>query len=195
MTVVSAAILLFLVMDPFGNIPVFMSILKLVPPERRQRIIFRELLIALFVLVVFLFAGPYFLNIMHISEPSLRIAGGIVLFLIAIKMVFGEMESMFKGSPQGEPLIVPLAVPAIAGPSAMGTILLLMGREPSRLPEWMLSLFLAWLASAVILLLSSKLYRILGEKVLNAVESLMGLILTAISVELLLQGIRTVFEI
>jgi multiple antibiotic resistance protein len=190
MSILSACILLFLVMDPFGNIPFFLSVLKTIPKERRKRVIIRELLIALLVLMGFLFVGPYFLRVMQISEPSLRIAGGLVLFLIAIKMIFGGTQEMFKGTPEGEPLIVPLAVPAIAGPSTVATILLLVGQEPSRWPEWLLSLCLAWLSAAVILLSSTELARFLGERVLTAIERLMGLILTAISVEMFLLGIR-----
>jgi multiple antibiotic resistance protein len=190
MSVISACILLFMVMDPFGNIPFFLSVLKTVPEERRRRVITRELLIALLILVVFLFLGPYFLGVLQISESSLRIAGGIVLFLIAIKMIFGETQEMFKGTPEGEPLVVPLAVPAIAGPSTVATILLLVAQEPSHWPEWLLSLSLAWLSTALILLSSTELARFLGARGLTAVGRLMGLILTAISVEMFLQGIR-----
>ena len=191
MSVISACILLFMVMDPFGNTPFFLSILKTFPKERQKRVIIRELLIALLILMVFLFVGPYFLRVLQISEPSLRIAGGLVLFLIAIKMIFGETQEMFKGTPEGEPLIVPLAVPAIAGPSTVATILILVGQEPSRWPAWLLSLSLAWLSTAVILLSSTELARFLGERGLTAIERLMGLILTAISVEMFLKGVHT----
>jgi multiple antibiotic resistance protein len=190
MSIISACLLLFMVMDPFGNTPFFLSVLKTVPKERRKRVIIRELLIALLILMVFLFVGPYFLRVLQISEPSVRIAGGLVLFLIALKMIFGGTQEMFKGTPEGEPLIVPLAVPAIAGPSTVATILLLVGQEPGRWPEWLLSLCLAWLSTAVILLSSTELARFLGERGLTAIERLMGLILTAISVEMFLQGIR-----
>lgn len=190
MSVISACILLFMVMDPFGNIPFFLSVLKTVPEERRKKAIIRELLIALLILMLFLFLGPYFLGVLQISESSLRIAGGIVLFLIAIKMIFGETQEMFKGTPEGEPLVVPLAVPAIAGPSTVATILLLVAQEPIRWPEWLLSLSLAWLSTALILLSSTELARFLGARGLTAIERLMGLILTAISVEMFLQGIR-----
>jgi len=194
MSCLSAGILLFMVMDPFGNMPLFLSVLKAVPMERRQRVIMRELLIALLVLTVLLFVGPHFLKVLQISQPSLRIAGGIILFLIAIKMIFGRTEEIFKGTPEGEPLIVPLAIPAIAGPSAVAVVLLLVGQEPTRWPEWLFSLFLAWLGTAVILLFSTKLARLLGERCMSAIERLMGLMLTAVSVEMFLQGIRTVLD-
>lgn len=194
MSFLSAGILLFLVMDPFGNVPLFLCVLREVPMKKRQRVIARELLIALLVLFVFLLMGPYFLKVLQVSESSLRIAGGIVLFLIAIKMIFGQTGELLQGTPDGEPFIVPLAVPALAGPSAAATVLLLVGQEPARWPEWALSLFLAWVCSAVILLLSAKLARIFGERGLSALERLMGLVLTTISVEMFMRGLRTVLD-
>ena len=194
MSVISATILLFMVMDPFGNIPLFLGVLDAVPMERRRRLLARELLIALLILVAFLFVGPCFMRAIQVSVPSLRIAGGIILFLISIKMVFGGADQMFKETPDGEPLIVPLAVPYVAGPSATATVLLLVGQEPERWPAWLLALFLAWIASAVILLSSTKLARLLGKRVLCAIERLMGLILTAVSVEMFLGGICAVLD-
>ena len=194
MSVISAAILLFVVMDPFGNMPLFVSVLETLPPERRKRVLARELMIALVLLVACLFVGPYFLSMLHISAPSLGIAGGIILFLIAIKMVFGGTDQMFKDVPDGEPLIVPLAVPCVAGPSATATILLLVGQEPDRWPEWLLAIILAWAVGAFFLSFSTKIAAVLGKRVLCAIERLMGLMLTAISIEMLLNGICTVFE-
>jgi MarC family membrane protein len=194
MSVVSAAILLFMVMDPFGNTTVFMSVLRTVPREKRTLVVIRELIIALLVLLVFLFAGPHFLELMHISQSSLRIAGGIILFLIAVKMIFGRTEEILKGLPDGEPLIVPLAIPAIAGPSAMATILLLTGQEPNRWPEWLLSLAIAWGSTALILMFSTRLAHLLGKRGLSAIERLMGLILTAVSVEMFMQGLCVVLD-
>ena len=195
MSILSASILLFLVMDPFGNAPIFLSVLKGVPPERRQKAIVRELFIALIVLVSFLLAGPHILKALHISEPSLRIAGGIILFLIAIKMVFGRVDDMFNGSLKEEPFIVPLAIPCLAGPSAIATVMLLTGQEPHRWHEWMASLLFAWLVTSSILLLSAKLDRILGEKGMSALQHLMGLILTALAVEMFIQGLRSAFNL
>ena len=194
MSILSASILLFLVMDPFGNAPVFLYVLKGVPPQRRQKVIIRELFIALIVLLLFLLAGPHLLKALHISEPSLRIAGGIILFLIAIKMVFGNVGDMFKDPLEEEPFIVPLAIPCLAGPSAIATVMLLTGQEPHRWHEWVLSLLLAWISTSIILLLSAKLDRVLGEKGMSALQHLMGLILTALAVEMFIQGLRTVIN-
>jgi multiple antibiotic resistance protein len=186
----SAAILLFLVIDPFGNIPLFLSILKSVPAERRKGVIAREMLIALLVLVLFLFAGRYILSYLGISEPSLSIAGGIVLFMIALKMIFIGSEKIFGDIPAGEPLIVPLAIPLVAGPSAVATVLLLMARDPSRWPEWFAALIMAWFVSGVVLLFSEHVGRLLGDRVLTAIERLMGMLLTLVAVEIFLKGAR-----
>jgi small neutral amino acid transporter SnatA (MarC family) len=132
MSFLSATALLFLVIDPLGNIPVFLSVLKNIDQRRQRVVILRELVIALGVLIAFLFAGRFILSILRVSESSLGIAGGIILFLIAMRMIFSGEETVFPGRYEGEPLIVPLAVPLIAGPSAMTTVMLLIAREPSR---------------------------------------------------------------
>lgn len=194
MSFISATILLFLVMDPFGNVPVFLCLLRDIPAEKKQRIIIREMLISLAVLIIFLIAGPLLLDVLQISEASLQIAGGIILFMIAIKMIFGQPEYIFGGSSTEEPLIVPLAIPCIAGPSAIATVMLLMGQNPERWLDWLLAVFLAWMVSSIILISSSRLDRILGKKGLNALQHLMGLILTAISVEMFLKGLKIILS-
>ena len=190
MTVFSAALLLFLVMDPFGNIPFFITALKDVDPKRHKKIIIRELLIALLVLALFLFFGQYILKILQISEPSLTIAGGIILFLIALRMIFPTPGGVFHESIAGEPFIVPLAIPYVAGPSALASVLLIMSREPGRWLEWLSALLIAWLFSGMIIFLSTSLRKYLKERGLIAMERLMGMILTTIAVQMLLNGIK-----
>lgn len=189
MSLLSASILLFLVMDPFGNAPVFLLILKRVPLEKRQRVFIRELLIALGTLIFFLFAGPLLLGALHISEPSLGIAGGIILFIIALRMVFGNPDIFPASSPEDEPFIVPLAIPMLAGPSAIAMVMLLTGQEPGRWLEWLTAIFLAWGATSIVLLLSGRLDQFIGPKGLQALQHLMGLILTALAVEMFMQGL------
>lgn len=189
MTTVSAALLLFLVMDPLGNIPLFMTSLKKVEERRRRTVVIRELVIALAVLVGFLFLGQYLLRLLSLSETALTTAGGIILMIIALKMIFPRRESSLAEEVEGEPFIVPLAIPYVAGPSAMATALLLMSGEPGRWPEWLLAVFLAWLASAIIIYFSSYLARFLGEKGLVAIERLMGMLLITVAVQMLLNGI------
>jgi len=185
--------LLFLVFDPLGNIPVFSCVLSKVDPSRHRRIILRELLLALAILVVFLFVGRHILSLLEISQSSLGMAGGIILFMIAIKMVFAGSERIFDNMAEDGPFIVPLAVPLIAGPSAIATVILLMAKDPQRWPEWLLALFCAWLGSGSLLLFSGRLSVVLGDRVLKAIERLMGMILTAVAVEMFVKGIRTAF--
>ena len=189
MTVFSAATLLFLVMDPFGNIPFFIAALRNVDEGRRRRIIIRELLIALAALVVFLFGGQFILSALQISEPALTVAGGAVLFLIAIKMVFPAGGRWGVEEVSGEPFIVPLAIPYVAGPSTLASVLLIMNREPERWPEWLVALFAAWLASGVIIASAGSLAKLLGEKVLIAIERLMGMLLVAVATQMVMNGV------
>ena len=190
MTLVSAALLLFLVMDPLGNVPFFIAALRKVDPARQTFVIGRELVIALAVLVVFLFLGHYILQLLHISEPALTLAGGVILFLIALRMVFPSSDKGQHEEVEEEPFIVPLAIPYVAGPSALATELLLMSRAPERWPEWLLALFLAWSASSVIILASTKLSQFLGRRGLVAIERLMGMVLVTVAVQMMLNGIR-----
>ena len=189
MTILSAALLLFLILDPLGNVPVFLSVLKPLPPHRQRVVLVRELLIALAVLMAFLWGGKYALELMHLRQESVAIAGGIVLFLIGIRMIFPRPEGLLGELPDGEPFIVPLAIPLIAGPSGMAAVMLMGSNEPHRLDEWSLALLLAWAATAAILLCAPLLYRLLGRRALSAVERLMGMLLVAISVQMLLDGL------
>ncbi len=189
MTIVSAALLLFLVMDPFGNIPLFMTALGNVDRSRHTRIIVRELLIALGVLAAFLFTGQHILRLLQISGPALTAAGGTVLLLIAIRMVFPQAGGLGEEVTPGEPFVVPLAIPYVAGPSAMAAVLLIINREPGRWPEWLAALSLAWLVSGLIICMSGPLVRLLGKKVLIAMERLMGMLLVAVSIQMLMTGI------
>ena len=192
MTVFSAALMLFLILDPLGNIPVFMSLLKGISPSRQRYIIARELLIALGVLMLFLWGGKYALEAMHLRQESVSIAGGIILFLIGLRMIFPPPEGVMGGGPEGgEPFIVPMAIPMVAGPSGMAAVMLLGSDDSTRMSDWSLALGIAWLATAVILFSATYLYKLLGERVLTAVERLMGMLLVAISVQMLIDGIRT----
>ena len=192
MTTFSAAILLFFVMDPIGNIPLFLAALGPVDPARRPRVVVREMAIAYALLVAFLFAGRPLLATLGISEPALTIAGGIVLFLIALKMVFPAAHGALGEPVEGEPFVVPLAVPYVAGPSALATVLLMTSRDPGRHVEWFLAISAAWLASAVILLLGATLSRFLGDKGITAIERLMGMVLVASAVQMFLDGWATI---
>ena len=187
-TFASATILLLLITDPLGNIPIFAYALRGVAPERRNRVILREVSIAFALLLVFLFFGAQFLKVMSLSDLSLQIAGAVVLFLIALRMIFPEPAGPHADLP-GEPLIVPLAIPALAGPSALATVMLLVSQAPERRLEWVAALSVTMAVCAVVLLLAERIQRLAGERVVMAFERLMGLILVAIAVEMLLRGL------
>jgi multiple antibiotic resistance protein len=187
MSLFSAAALLFFVMDPLGNVPLFISALRHVDPARARPIIVRELLIALAILVIFLFIGGFLLELLQVSPAALTAGGGVILLLIALRMVFPA------GEPRGEelreePFVVPLAIPYTAGPGMLATELLFMQRERHRWPVWLGAVALAWLASAIILYFASNLRRLLGDRGLTALERLMGMLLVVVAVEMLMRG-------
>lgn len=188
MTLASAIVLLFLVIDPFGNVPFFVAALNDVDPARRKRVIVRELLIAYAVMVAFLFAGQPFMKILGISGPALTIAGGVILFLIALRMVFPIRGRTAQEDIEGEPFIVPLAIPYVAGPSVLAVELLLMSDAPNRWPTWLLAITAAWAATAVVVLFGSQVAERLGSRGLIAIERLMGMILVAIAIQMFLTG-------
>ncbi len=192
-TFVSAFILLLLVLDPFGSLPIFISVMKGVPPERKRWVAIREVVLAFAALAAFMFAGESFLKLMHLSERSLEVAGGVILLMIAIRMIFGSGESIYASESEREPFIFPLAVPLMAGPSAMATVLLLASRQPDRMAEWVGALSCAMLVSGVVLLAADRIRRLLGDSVVSALEKLMGLVLTAIAVEMILAGLKRYF--
>jgi len=187
----SAAVVLALVIDPVGNVPIVNAMLAGLPPARRRLVILRECAIAFATLALFMAFGRKFLELMHLSETSVSIAGGVILFMIAIRMVFAHPEGVL-GMPQrtGEPLIVPLAVPLIAGPSALATVMLMASREPEKMGMWGAALVAAMAFATLVLLAGDKLQGWLGEHAMQAIERLLGLILTAVAVEMLLGGIR-----
>ena len=184
----SAAVMLFLIMDPLGNLPVFLSILRHIDPKRRRKVMMRELLFSLAIMMGFLFAGQQILSFLNLRQEAVSIAGGIILFLIAIKMIFpgpGGVTGLAAGE---EPFLVPMAIPMIAGPSILASLLLLANQAPARMTDWSLALLMAWGASAVILMFYEVFNKLLGERGLTAVERLMGMLLVMISVQMLLDG-------
>lgn len=186
---ISNAVLLFFVIDPFGLIPIYIALLSRVPPERRAPVLVRELMIALFALVLFLFAGRYVLSALRISEPALVIAGALILFLIALPMIFPSVKlGLTSTEGHSEPLIVPLATPLFAGPSAL-TLVMLIGSSAGDWVTRLGTVLLAWAAAAVVLALGHWIAAWIGPRGLVAVERLMGMFLVAMSVEMLLSGI------
>ncbi len=190
----SALILLLLVLDPLGGLPIFISVLKDVSPERRRWVALRESAIAMAVLMVFMVMGNQILHLMRLSERSLEVAGGVILLMVAIRMIFlNPSEAKSETHAPREPFIFPLAIPLMAGPSALATVLLLASRQPDRIWQWTGALVCAVIICLVVLLSASWLNKVLGESVLAAMEKLMGLVLTAIAVEMILAGLKHYF--
>ena len=190
MDLLSAVVTLFLVMDPLGNVPLFLSVLKTVAPERRRIVLLREVAFAYLVLVTFLLVGDYLLRFLGLEQQAVSIAGGIVLFLIALRMIFPAEGGLTGPSLEGEPFVVPLAIPLVAGPSTLATLLLLQSATPSSTIPLLLALTIAWALSGAILLSSTFLYRVLRERGLMAMERLMGMLLVMVAVQMLLNGLK-----
>ena len=196
MDILSAGLTLLLIMDPLGNIPLFLSVLKTVESEsRRRKILIRELFLALLVLLLFLFAGEYLLKWLNLRQEAVSIAGGIVLFLISLRMIFPSEKGIMGEMPEGEPFFVPLAVPLLAGPSTLAMLILLARSQPERIFEWLAAVLGAWVVTSLIMLSSSKLNKLFGKRGLIAVERLMGMVLVAISVQMLMDGISTYLNV
>jgi len=195
MTLVSAVIMIFLVLDPFGNIPFILALLKNFSDKEYKKIISRELIFAFIILLIFLLCGKYILHVLHLSEEALSIAGGVILFMISIKMIFSGSELIFEGNQDTrEPFIVPIAIPSFAGPSAMTTVMLLMANYPDQWTEWLLALSIAFASAGIILYYSRILGHMLGKKGLSALDRLMGMILTTIAIEMLISGIKGIVQ-
>ena len=186
---ISNAVLLFFVIDPFGLIALYPAILSREPGERRRRVLGRELLIALVALILFLFAGKYVLAVLHISEPAMVISGALILFLIALPMIFPSIKLSMESEGASEPFIVPLATPLFAGPSALALVMVIgSGEISTNWPSWLGTVFLAWAAASAVVLLGNVLARWIGQRGLIAIERLMGMFLIAIAVEMALSG-------
>jgi len=188
--ILSAIVTLILVMDPFGNIPLFITALKKVSPERRNFILMRELAIALFIMIVFLFIGNKFLNLLGIAQYSMSIAGGIILFIISIKLVFNTTDNDTpKNLKDEEPFIVPLAMPLIAGPASLSMLLILSSGPLSKVFYLLIAVIAASLLNAAVLMLSFPISNLLGKRGIIALERLTGMLLVLMSVNMVMHGV------
>lgn len=189
----STAVLIFFILDPLGSVPLLLSILKNIDKKRHSKIIIREMLIGLFILLTFLFFGEQFLGLFHLQPQAITISGGIIFFVIALKMIFPNSDGsdLFSSSKGDEPMVVPIAMPMIAGPAALATLLVLAKTNAEHTGSLFLSLIIAWAFAAIVLLCSTRLYKILKAKGLKALERLMGMLLLIMSVQMFIDGIRS----
>jgi len=195
MSILSATILLILIMNPLGNLPFFLSTLKSVDPKRHTHIIIRETFFAYLLLVVFMLFGQFFLRSVQITEQALGISGGIILFIIAIRMIFPEEMDQAEKQSTGEPFFVPLAIPMTAGPGALTTVMLFSTTQPEKKLVWILAITAAAIVVGAVLLGGRYLSKYLGEKGLIALERLSGMMLTAMAVQMFLSGINAYFQL
>lgn len=193
MSLVSAIVTLVLVMDPLGNVPLFLTALKDVPRHRVRPVIVRELLIAFGVLIVFLFAGRSLLAVMNISDDALKVGGGMILLMIAIRMIFPIDPNYSRARQKDEPFIVPLAIPYTAGPSVMAIEMLLMSQQPELWTRWLAAVCVAWAITAIVLYSSATIHGWIGDKGLTAMERLMGMILVFLAMQMLMDGLKSFF--
>lgn len=191
----SSALMLFFLMDPLGNIPVLLSILKDLDAKRQRQIILRELLIALVILLVFLWGGEALLNFLHLQQESVTIAGGIILLIVGLRLIFPHADGVMgeRNSTDREPFIVPIAVPMIAGPSILAMLILMTKKSPELIYNWLAALLIAWFFAAMLLLTAPFFYKVLRERGLKAIERLMGMILVMLAVQMLIDGIKILF--
>ncbi len=188
MTLFSVALVLFLIMDPIGNIGSYLGLVNDLPKKRKMWVVVREMLIALAFMILFNYIGEYIFALLGLSEATVSLSSGVILFLVAVKILFPATDSIRANLPRGEPFIIPLAIPLIAGPSLLATIMLYAHLEPSQ-PIMLAAIVLAWLAAIAVLLLSEPLQRILGKNGLVACERLMGMVLVLIAVQRFMEGI------
>jgi MarC family membrane protein len=189
-----ATLILILVTDPLGNIPLFITALERVAPGRRTKVILREVAVASGILLLSMIGGRAALGLLGIGDASLKAAGGVILLLIAINMIFPAAGArMGEGPTEGEPLIVPIAVPLIAGPSAIATAMLVAADDPARMPAWIGALAISMALTMASLFLSSTFKRLLGVQLLAAIERLMGLVLTAVAIDMIMGGAAAYF--
>ncbi|TDO99822.1 MarC family protein [Marinomonas balearica] len=191
-SILSATLLFLFVIDPFGNIPILLSVMKGVPQKRQVQIVIRDGLIGLVILMFFLFFGAEFLKLLHLETESISIAGGVVLFVIALKMIFPSVAKPDSG-PAMEPFIVPISIPMLAGPSTLATLLVMVKSYPESTNNLIIAVIAAWGISVVILAMAPLLNRLLKEKGLAALERLMGMLLLMMSVQMLVNGVRSLF--
>lgn len=189
-SIISTAIVLTFILDPFGNVPLLLTILKDVDRSKHRNIIIREMLIGLGILLLFLFAGRNFLNLFHVGTTAVSIAGGLIFLIIALKLIFPPADGSNLFATTGEPFVVPIAMPMVAGPSALATLLVMSNNHSNHIEGLFFSLLIAWGITAIILLSAPMLFRLLRKRGLIALERLMGMLLLIMAVQMLLDGLR-----
>jgi len=189
----STAFTLFLIINSLGMAPVILALLKDYAPKQQRLIMLREAIIALLFILVFKYIGEAFFSWLEIGRPSIEVAGGVILFLIALRMIFPHLKANdeMELSKEG-PFIVPIAVPLLAGPGTLTTVMIQARSNPDSI-NMLYAIFIAWICSLLVLLAAPTLKRIIGTRGLNAFERLMGLILTLLAVQMMMHGLTNFY--
>ena len=190
----STVILLFIVIDPVGLAPMIQGMLKKYSPAQQKAILMRELVFALSLLLLFFFSGKFLLDLLGLEPSTLNISGGILLFLVALGMVFPAkdmLSSAGRTTGQDEPFIVPIAMPLMAGPSSLAIIMLHASESPDSISQMTYAgaIVTAWFLSGLVLFIAQKFLRLLGKKGTIALERMMGMVLIMISVQMFMNGL------
>lgn len=189
MTIFSISLVLFLIMDPIGNISSFLKMVEEIPPKKQNMILIREMLIALLVMVIFNYIGEGIYELLQISDPAVRLSSGVILFIISVQILFPNLSGLRENLPKEEPFIIPFAIPLIAGPSVLATIMLYAHMEQSQ-PVMLFSILCAWILALLVMIAAKPLYKIMGENGLMACEKLMGMVLVLIAIQRFLDGVE-----
>jgi len=190
MSLIEIVLLLFLVIDPFGNLPFVVTVLARLDARAYRLAVLRELGLAFVVLLLFALAGDTILHYLNIETWSLSIAGGIILFIISLKMIFRSAREIFADDYSDNPILVPIAMPSIAGPSAITVLIVLRTKEQMPLETVLLALVVVFVLACLVFLPGRRLSQVLGERGLAALEKFMGLLLNLVSVGMIMGGVR-----
>lgn len=194
---ITGFVTLFVIIDPIGITPLFVALTQGMTQKRRQTIALRAILTSVFVLSLFTIFGEAVLSFVGISMPAFRIAGGLLLFLTALDMLFQRRTKRREDQAEEEdhhddPSVFPLGIPLIAGPGAIATMILLAGQKPGLTGLMMvLGIMLAVLTIVFLLFMTATwLERALGKTGINVVTRLLGMLLSALAVQFVLDGLR-----
>lgn len=186
-TALSIALIYFLVANPIGNSPTVLTLVKHYDFDRQKKILFRETMISLLIALFFQFFGELFLSLLKISDFTLTLTGGIVLFILALQMIFHKPEVEGSATTKQEPFIVPIAIPLISGPGLM-TMIMVTSREEANNFKISLAILIAWFGVTLVLVGAPYLQKLIGKRGMDAMEQVMGMILGLISMNMIVNG-------
>ena len=205
-TFINSFILFFVTIDTIGNLPFFLSLTEGAKIKKRNQIAIRSIIIAFFIMIGFAYLGRYLLDAISVSLDSLKIAGGIILMVLAIDILFEKrkirrekkVEDALDEKNFEEIIIFPMAIPFIAGPSALTTIILLIGNY-ANFPEYQISVIIALVAalavSLILMIGANFIVKYIPQQILHTTARVMAFILAALATQFVIDGIKASFNI